>query len=58
MGDFHRLNSAAANESRANSQSNQAICALFFFKQALRMWSMVALPLVGWTAVPVVASWT
>jgi hypothetical protein len=36
MGDFHRLNSAAANESRANSQSNQAICAFFFFKQALR----------------------
>ena len=36
-GDFHRLNCAAANESRKNSQSNQVICALFFFKQALRV---------------------
>ena len=35
-GDFHRLNSAAAKESRKNSQSNQGICAFFFFKQVLR----------------------
>ena len=34
-GDFHRLKSAAANESRQNSPSNQGICASFFFKQAL-----------------------
>lgn len=39
-GDFHRLKSAAANESRENSPSNQAICALFFFKQALRALSV------------------
>jgi hypothetical protein len=36
MGDFHRPNSAAANASRENSQSNQAICAFFFFKQTLK----------------------
>jgi hypothetical protein len=35
-GDFHRLKSAAANQSRKNSQSNQGICAFFFLKQALR----------------------
>lgn len=35
-GDFHRLKSAAANESRENSPSNQVICAFFFFKQSLR----------------------
>jgi hypothetical protein len=42
-GDFHRLKSAAANESRKNSQSNQVICAFFFFKQALTLfmkWSL------------------
>ncbi|MBI5774620.1 MAG: hypothetical protein HZA89_12865, partial [Verrucomicrobia bacterium] len=34
-GDFHRLNSAAANESCEKSPSNQGISAFFFFKQAL-----------------------
>jgi hypothetical protein len=32
MGDFHRLKSAAANENRNNTQSNQVICAFFFFQ--------------------------
>jgi DNA-binding CsgD family transcriptional regulator len=48
VGDFHRLKSAAANESRKNSQSNQVFYALFcsrifsnntplfFFRQVLR----------------------
>jgi len=36
-GDFHRLKSAAANQSRKNSQSNQGIFAVFFFKQALTL---------------------
>ena len=47
-GDFHRLKSASANESRKNSQSNQVICVfflqprfskntpVFFFKRALK----------------------
>ena len=34
-GDFHRLHSAAANQSRQNSQSNQVICAFFYSKQTL-----------------------
>jgi hypothetical protein len=37
--DVHRLNGATANESRKNSQSNQAVCAFFsqpcFFKNTL-----------------------
>jgi hypothetical protein len=34
--DFHRLKSAAANESRKNSQSIQVFHAFFFFKQPLK----------------------
>jgi hypothetical protein len=30
--DFHRLKSATANQSPKNSQSNQVICAFFFFQ--------------------------
>jgi hypothetical protein len=31
-GDFHRLKSATANESRKKSQSNQGFYAFFFFQ--------------------------
>jgi hypothetical protein len=31
-GDVHRRNSAAANQSRKTSQSNQAFCAFFYFQ--------------------------
>ena len=60
-GDFHRLKSAAANENRKTSQSNQAICALFFFRQALMTYDYkhcCARELVSHVRTSVTIDWT